>query len=249
MLARTRRLLRRTVPEPLRAGLALLRRTAGDRARGTHHRFAALAAAPAQGQADWHPVVTIRQDIRQSAWWQGKLANLTLGAARLDGLVIAPGQLFSFWQLVGRPSAAAGFELGRGIRADAAGGDIGGGLCQLSGIAYELGLRGGLQVAERHAHSRDLYAHEVDRFCPLGLDATVVWPWKDLRAANPHDCPVQLRFAVHGLELTATLLAAAPLRAADLVLERHDGADDRCVTVWRGPELISRDCYVIDRGD
>ena len=245
MLVPTRQLLRRTVPEPLRAGLAQARRIVRDRAGGTHRRLAVQRVA----ETDlWHPVVTLRQDIRRSAWWEGKLANLHLGAGRLDGIILQPGQILSFWHLVGRPSAAAGFALGRGIRADTPGGDIGGGLCQLSGIAYELSLRAGLSVAERHPHSRDLYRHEQDRFAPLGLDATVVWPWKDLRVCNPHGCVVRLHFAVEGMELIATLLAAQPLPAADLRLERQDADDRRRVAVWRGETLVSRDCYIVDRG-
>jgi hypothetical protein len=118
-------------------------------------------------------VLEVVQDIKPSAFFEGKLANIGLGAKRLDGVVVAPGEVLSFWKLVGRPSAAAGFEIGRSIRGGAAGADIGGGLCQLSGIAYEAGC-GGSEVVERHPHSRDLYAEE-DRFTPLGLDATVVW--------------------------------------------------------------------------
>ena len=117
-------------------------------------------------------VVEIVQEIKGTAFLEGKLANITLGAARLDGVVIEPGETFSFWSLVGMPSAASGFAVGRSIRSGLVGGEIGGGLCQVSGIAYEAGLRAGLTVVERHPHSRDLYA-ESERFTPLGLDATV----------------------------------------------------------------------------
>ena len=248
MLIRTRQLLRRTVPEPLRAQFARARRAVQDRANGTHHRLAVQRDRAASGADGWHPVVTLRQTIRRSAWWEGKLANLQLGAGKLDGVILAPGQMLSFWHLVGRPSAAAGFALGRGIRGDVPGGDIGGGLCQLSGITYELALRAGLSVAERHPHSRDIYRSEEDRFAALGLDATVVWPWKDLRVSNPHPAPIRLQFAVEGMELIAALSAAQPLQTQALRLEREDDAEQRRVAVWRGDVLISRDRYVVDRG-
>lgn len=247
MLIRTRQLLRRTVPEPVRAQLARARRAVRDRTNGTHHRLMVERYVAATSTFEWHPVVTLRQDIRRSAWWEGKLANLQLGAGRLDGVILAPGQMLSFWHLVGRPSAAAGFALGRGIRGDVPGGDIGGGLCQLSGITYELALRAGLTVAERHPHSRDIYRTEEERFAPLGLDATVVWPWKDLRVSNPHAWPIRLQFAVQGMELSAALLAAQPFQTEALRLERHDDAEQRRVAVWRGEALISRDCYVVDQ--
>lgn len=188
---------------------------------------------------------SIAQSIKQSPLWEGKLANLQRGVAVLDGVKVAPGEVFSFWHWIGLPTTARGFAIGRAIREDVATGDIGGGLCQLSGIIYELGLRGGLTVAERHAHSRDLYRTEEERFTPLGLDATVVWPWKDLRLVNRLAVPVVLRFAVEGMVLKAWMQADDGLPEQPLKLVREDQADHRIVTVCRGGEVVSRDRYAI----
>jgi vancomycin resistance protein VanW len=191
--------------------------------------------------------VEIAQDIKKSAFFEGKLTNIALGAKRLDRVVVAPGEVLSFWKLVGRPSAAAGFEIGRSIRHGLAGADLGGGLCQLSGIVDEAGLRAGLNAVERHPHSRDLCA-EQDRFTPLGLDATLVWPYKDLRLANPLPVPVQFRFAVRGSSVVASVHAPVRLDHATLDVERTDHAGWRIVQVFRSTqageaELISRDRY------
>jgi vancomycin resistance protein VanW len=199
-----------------------------------------------------HEAVAIVQPIKGSAFLEGKLANIALGAARLDGIVVAPGETFSFWALVGRPSRAAGFETGRSIRGGVTGGDIGGGLCQVSGIAYEAGLRAGLVVAERHPHSRDLYTEE-ERFTPLGLDATVVWPWKDLRLVNAHEVPVRFGFAVRERELVATVSAPVTLASAAIGIERTDGEGRRRVRVTRRTaegreEEISADDYAVMPG-
>ena len=247
MLTHLRRSLRATVPEPLRIGVALARRRAADLLCGQARRL----ARQRRGDNLPHLITCVTQDIRQTALWQGKLANIRLGAARLDGVVLEPGQILSFWALVGRPVESAGFAMGRAIRADVLGGDIGGGLCQLSGLAYELGLRAGLSVVERHAHSRDLYA-EHERFTPLGLDATVVWPWKDLRLANLTDAPVHLRFSVADMRLTAAAHGAAPLAPHTIALVRRDAPGERQVEVTRtapggAPQMVSRDCYVIDQ--
>lgn len=231
--------IRRALPYGLRASVA-----------GTRRRLRDLLARPrfARGRGgDFpHPVVSIVQEIKPSPFLDGKLANLTLGASRLDGVVIAPGETLSFWRLVGKPSAMAGFALGRSIRGGVVGGDIGGGLCQLSGIVYEAGIRAGLDPVERHPHSRDLYA-EQERFTPLGLDATVVWPWKDLRLANPLDVPVRLRVAVLDLTLHAELHAAAPVEAAEIEIERREIGVGRKVRVVRWQcgraELLSDDLY------
>jgi vancomycin resistance protein VanW len=159
-------------------------------------------------------------------------------------VTIAPGDILSFWALIGRPTADAGFQLGRSIRDDVVGGEIGGGLCQVSGIAYELGLRAGLTPCERHPHSHDLYTEE-ERFTPLGLDATVVWPHKDLRLANPHDAPVTVRFAVEGMALRASLGASRAIASMPIQIVRADHSGRREVRVLRAGVSISNDHYRI----
>ena len=236
-------MVRAATPSGLRVAVAQARRAWRDGGSGIC--FATRSeAAPADFP---HPLAEIVQEIKGGPFLEGKLANIRLGAARLDGAVVAPGETFSFWALVGRPSTAAGFQLGRSIRGGVAGGDIGGGLCQVSGIAYEAGLRAGLTVAERHPHSRDLYA-EPERFTPLGLDATVVWPYRDLRLRNPHPVPVRFGFVVDGRVLTASVHAALPLPPVAIDIERTDQGGLRHVRVRRrtgdgAPETISDDIY------
>lgn len=241
-----RRIVRAVAPEPVRVAVARVRRAWRDSgATGPRPRF--VSRAGGAGADFFHPVVEIVQAIKPTGFLEGKLANIRLSAARLDGVTVAPGETLSFWALVGRPSAASGFAIGRSIRNDLVGGEIGGGLCQVSGIAYEAGLRAGLTIAERHPHSRDLYA-EADRFTPLGLDATVVWPWKDLRLLNPLGMPLQFRFAVRDLTLAASVRAPAPLAPATIEIERTDRDGWRAVRIVRrlagGPaETVSNDLY------
>lgn len=233
----------------LRIAVARIRRRARDRQSGA-------LSAMADGECNEHhdhrlpSLVSVRQPIRRTAFHEGKLVNIALGASRLDGVVLGPGQIFSFWRLAGRPTTQAGFAMGRAIRGDALHGETGGGLCQVSGLAYELGLRAGLEVLERHPHSRDLYA-EQDRFTLLGLDATVVWPWKDLRLRNPHACPVCLRFDLNDGWIEGRILTGGNIPAWELDVEREDLADSRKVRVSRRSargesQLVSSDTYVID---
>jgi vancomycin resistance protein VanW len=242
-----RNAIRGASPAGLRVAVALGRRTWRDCGiSGTRLRLVSRLPAGRSGDFPCR-IVEIVQDIRQSAFFEGKLANIALGTQRLHGVVVAPGEVLSFWKLVGRPSAASGFKIGRSIRGGSAGADRGGGLCQLSGIAYEAGLRAGLNAVERHPHSRDLYA-EQDRFTPLGLDATLVWPYKDLRLANPLTVPVQFRFAVRGSSVVASVHTPVALDLATLNLVRVDHAGWRSVQVFRSTphgeaELISDDLY------
>ena len=242
-----RKAVRSLAPDGVLLAAARVRRAWRDSGfAGSRPRFAARPGAPSATGFD-HRVVEVVQEIKPSAFLEGKLANLRLSAALLDGVVVAPGEIFSFWTLVGCPSAAAGFAVGRSIRGDRVSGEIGGGLCQISGIAYEAGLRAGMIVVERYPHSRDLYAEE-DRFTPLGLDATVVWPNKDLRLLNPLAVPVQLRFAVRESNIAASVHAPTPLDPATLEIERKDREGWREVRIVRrtahgGAETISDDRY------
>lgn len=70
---------------------------------------------------------------------------------------------------------------------------IGGGLCQLSGLLYNLALLSGCKIIERFNHSIDAYGE--DRYIPLGRDATVAHGKKNLRFKNVHDFP--LNFDLH----------------------------------------------------
>lgn len=242
-----RNAVRAVTPNGLRLAVARMRRAGRDSGLfGSRPRLSARPeGAPGTGFA--HLVVEIVQEIKKGDFIEGKLANIGLSAARLDGAVVAPGETISFWKLVGPPSAAAGFAVGRSIRGGNVGGEIGGGLCQVSGIAYEAGLRAGLVIVERHPHSRDLYAEE-DRFTPLGLDATVVWPNKDLRLLNPLAVPVQFRFAVRDLKVAASVHAPIPLEPATIEIARTDRETMREVRVVRRKvpgeaETISDDLY------
>jgi vancomycin resistance protein VanW len=234
-----RRIARRHLPEGPRLALALARRGWRDCRTGDHRR---LALRKSDGERPSFGIVELAQPIRNTGLVAGKVNNIRLGAERLDGVVIAPGEIFSFWALVGIPSARAGFELGRSIRDGLVGGEVGGGLCQVSGIAYELLLRAGLEVVERHPHSRDLYTEE-ERFTPLGLDATVVWPYRDLRMANCLEMPVTARFAVEGMTLCASLHGPDAIEPAELEIDRVDLPGRREVRVSRGGILVGHDRY------
>jgi len=129
--------------------------------------------------------------------------------------VLRDGRMFSFWGAIGAPTPARGYVAGRAIVADRLDESIGGGLCQLSGALYELALRGGLEIVERRAHSHDLYS-EAERFTPLGLDATVVFGFTDLRFRNRTGATIAFRLQVDDDELSVALCASAPLELFDL---------------------------------
>ena len=60
---------------------------------------------------------------------ENKVANLRLAAARLDGIVLRPGETFSYWRLIGKPTRRKGYKEGMVLFLGRIGSDVGGGLC------------------------------------------------------------------------------------------------------------------------
>ncbi len=106
----------------------------------------------------------------------GKVENVRLAAQKLDGLEIPANAIFSFWHHIGRPSAQAGFVVGREIRAGCVIPTIAGGLCLLSNALYKAALEADLEIVERHGHTQQLFTDASDP-----VDATVFWNYVDLR--------------------------------------------------------------------
>ena len=121
-----------------------------------------------------------------------KVTNLRLAAERLDGLVVQPGETFSFWLLVGRPTRRRGYLEGLVLENGHIGRGIGGGLCQLGNLLYWMALHTPLTVAERWRHSYDVFPDE-GRTLPFGSGATLAYNYIDLQLRNDTDQPWQLR--------------------------------------------------------
>lgn len=107
----------------------------------------------------------------------GKVHNLRRAVRRLDGVAIGAGDVFSFWKQVGRASRRRGFVIGRMLQEGCLVPAVGGGLCQLSNALYDVALRAGCEIVERHAHSRRIPGSAA----AIGRDATVAWNYVDLR--------------------------------------------------------------------
>lgn len=112
----------------------------------------------------------------------GRKHNIALAAGRLNGLVVAPGETFSFNQAVGDVSRATGFQSayiiqnGRTVLGD------GGGVCQVSSTLFRAVLNAGLEIMERRAHSYRVSYYEQNS--SPGFDATVFSPNVDFKFKN-----------------------------------------------------------------
>jgi vancomycin resistance protein YoaR len=128
--------------------------------------------------------------------------NIEVAASHVDGLVIEPGELVSFNDVVGVRSEGNGFqkafEIYKGEMVDG----TGGGTCQVASTLHAIAFFGGLDIVQRLPHSRP------SAYIPVGLDATVVYPVVDLKIRNPYPFPVVVHAEVGPNQVTMQLLGA-----------------------------------------
>lgn len=122
---------------------------------------------------------------------RNKLVNLRIAAAQINGIVVQPGETFSFWRLVGEPTAKRGYLDGLVISAGKLSSGVGGGLCQLANLIHWLVLNSPLTVTELVHHSDALFP-DSGRRVPFGTGTSVFYKNVDYRFKNTTDRPVQL---------------------------------------------------------
>jgi vancomycin resistance protein YoaR len=114
-----------------------------------------------------------------------RVHNIVTGASKLNGIVIKPGETFSFVEKIGDISRSSGFmqafviSNGRTVLGD------GGGICQVSTTLFRAALNSGLEIIERHAHAYRVGYYEQDS--DPGLDATIYSPSVDLKFKNNYN--------------------------------------------------------------
>ncbi|MFK7999941.1 MAG: VanW family protein [Polyangiales bacterium] len=205
-------------------------------------RFARLRQPSFEGKKVYrHQSVLVRrrgQSQRGLQLQRNKVRSLRVAVACLQDVTIRPGETFSFWKLVGRPTQERGFALGMELSAGRPQEGVGGGLCQLSNLIFWLALHSSLGVVERHHHSFDPFPDD-GRVLPFGSGATVMYRYKDLRLFNPTDSTFRFRFGFDAKCLRGLLQSDASPSLSYSVFERDpcfvnvDGRWRRRNAIWR----------------
>jgi vancomycin resistance protein VanW len=220
----------RSITPTLKASLQATKRQQQDRRSGDFGLFA--APVKSLHAADWIAQIRISQALKPSAYAENKWQNLALAIQCIEPVVIQPGQIFSFWHLVGNPIAVRGYQVGRALVNGELQAVVGGGLCQLSGLIYLLALHTDCEIVERYPHSQDIYT-DADRFTPLGADATVVFGYKDLRIKNQTLTPIRFQFDLYSNQITGTIMAMNEIPKYDIEFSIEAGDDRKVVQTMR----------------
>jgi len=140
-----------------------------------------------------------------------RIHNIKLGAAKFHGLLIKPGEEFSFNTILGKVGPEQGYKPELVIKRTKTTREYGGGLCHVSTTIFRAAVNAGLPITERQPH-----AFPVVYYNPQGFDATVYFPHPDLRFVN---------------NTPAYLLIQTKIEGNDLIFEFYGTDDGRKVEI------------------
>lgn len=150
-----------------------------------------------------------------------RLTNVRAGAKRFDGVLLKPGETFSFGALLGEVGPQTGYVPELVILENREEKQYGGGLCQVSSTAFRAALQAGLPITQRVNHSFAISYYTWPYAAP-GVDATIYYPSVDFKFVNDTGSYILMQTVMSGVNLKFTFF----------------GTKTKSGTI-RGPEFIS----------
>ena len=148
--------------------------------------------------------------------------TVRLASAKINGVIIEPGETFSFWKLVGRPTKTRGFIDGLTLLDGKIGKGIGGGLCQMGNLIYWMALHTPLTITQRWRHSYDVFP-DVNRQLPFGSGATLSYNYIDIQIKNETQTPFQINVWLSDKYLEGSICSGFPIAQTYEVFEKKVG--------------------------
>ncbi len=168
---------------------------------------------------------------------ENKAVNLSLAAPRVNGVLIRPGEVFSFWELVGDLTKAAGYREGLVIARGRPSRGIGGGMCQFTNLIHWMVLHTDLVITEHHHHDGvDLFP-DYGRVIPFGTGTSILYNYLDYRFRNDTPHTWQLITYVDGEYLRGELRCSARPAQACHIQCRNEEFVTEADGVWRNNEI------------
>lgn len=128
-----------------------------------------------------------------------RVGNVKLAAGACNGIVLLPGEKFSYNQTTGQRTYAKGYRSATGFGMNGAEDMVGGGVCQPSSTLYLACLRANLEIVARTNHRYTV------TYMPEGMDAQVSWPNMDFSFANNTPYPIKIEMLVENKECIARI--------------------------------------------
>lgn len=126
--------------------------------------------------------------------------NLRIACEAINGIILMPGDVFSYNDTLGRRTADKGYRPGEAYSGMQTVYVLGGGICQVASALYYSTLIADLEILSRENHT---FASE---YVPLGMDAAISWGVKDFRFRNNTEYPLRIDASSDGGSVTVTLV-------------------------------------------
>lgn len=168
---------------------------------------------------------------------ENKAVNLALTAPKVSGIVINPGETFSFWKLAGNPSEKNGYKTGLVIAKGNPSEGVGGGMCQFTNLLHWMVLHSPLEITEHHHHEGvDLFP-DFNRQVPFGTGTSILYNYKDYRFKNTTNQPFQIIVYTTEEYLCGELRSTEPLDKSYHIKAENEYFSKEKGTVYRNGEI------------
>lgn len=122
--------------------------------------------------------------------------NVALATSKINGVVLMPGDIFSYNGTVGKRTVSAGFKAAGAYSNGQVVNEVGGGICQVSSTLYNSVLRANLEIVSRTNHMFQV------GYVPIGTDATVSWGSPDFKFKNNRNYAIRIVATTYNKNVT-----------------------------------------------
>jgi len=143
---------------------------------------------------------------------KNRIFNIKVATSRFNGILIKPGEEFSFTKILGEVDGEHGYLPELVIKKDKTEPEFGGGICQVSTTTFRAAIYSGLKITARRNH-----AYPVQYYNPQGLDATVYVPRPDLRFINNTPAYILIQTEISGTELIFRFFGTSDGRRIEVI--------------------------------
>lgn len=172
-----------------------------------------------------------------------RATNVRLAAGKINGTVLMPGETFSYNQVVGKRTRAAGFREGTAYFNGQVVQEVGGGICQVSSTLYDAVLYANLEIVERYNHGFN------PGYVKAGLDATVSWGGPDFKFKNNRNYPIRIVCDSSGKKLRIYIYGLKTPEDCTVVLDARYLSTIPYKTIYQtDPSLVTGESKVIQSG-
>ena len=168
-----------------------------------------------------HKTILRRQLKDVDMWMQeNKIVNLQIASKSINKIIIKPGEIFSYWKLIGKPTKRKGYLDGMVLHNGKFISGTGGGLCQLSNLIFWMTIHTPLTIIERHRHGYDVFP-DSNRTQPFGSGATCFYPHGDLMIQNNTKDTYQILIFIDETHLNGEIRSSSKPDTYFKILERN----------------------------